>query len=322
MKATIGALVAIVAGLVASLALANDYLFSPAFCASTGCDAVRASSWSHPLGIPMPVIGAAYFVAMFVLLMIDRPRLRRGFAVAGALGAVGLIAVQGLVIGAWCKLCLIVDPAVILLAVCVLAGAELRRFRLGAVFATATTVAVAFAGFAMATESTAPAPAPAAYVAPKGDKVTIVEMLDFECPYCRAMNKRIEAAIAQTTTPVEIVRKMVPLTMHKNAMPAALAWCCADAQGKGNEMASALFAAEPSTLTTEGCASIAAQLGCDMTRYEADMAAAHERVAKDLREATAIDALRLPTVFIGNERITGLTRSTEELVAAIERARG
>src|SRR5687768_6804291 len=187
MKATIGALVAIVAGLVASLALANDYLFSPSFCATTGCDVVRASSWSHPLGIPMPVIGAAYFALMFVLLMVDRPRLRKRVAIAGAVGAVGLIAIQGLVIGAWCKLCLIVDPAAILLAACVLAGAELKRFRLGAMFATAASVAVAIAVFAMTAEPPAPT-----YVAPKSvAKVTIVEMLDFECPFCREMNRRL-----------------------------------------------------------------------------------------------------------------------------------
>jgi protein-disulfide isomerase len=213
---------------------------------------------------------------------------------------------------------MIVDPAALLLAACVLAGAELKRFRLGAAFATATSVAVAIAVFAMTNEPPAPA-----YVAPKSvAKVTIVEMLDFECPFCREMNTRLEAAIAQTTTPVEIVRKMVPLPMHAQAMPAALAWCCADAQGKGDEMASALFAADPKTLTPEGCAKLAAQVGCDMTRYDADMATAHERVAKDMREAKAAGIRGLPTMFIGNERIEGAKLTTEELVAAIERARG
>ena len=316
MKATIGALVAIVAGLIASLALANDYLFSPSFCATTGCDVVRASGWSHPLGVPMPVIGAAYFALMLVLLAIDRPRLRRAVALAGAAGAVGLVALQGLVIGAWCKLCLIADPAAIVLAGCVLAGAELKRWRLGAMLGTAATAAVAIAVL-----STTNPPAPA-YVAPRTAAVTIVEMVDFECPYCRAMNERIEAALARTQVAVEIVRKMVPLPMHANAMPAALAWCCADAQGKGREMANALFAAEPSALTADGCAQIAARIGCDMERYRAEMTRAHDRVAADMREAKAAGVRGLPTLFIGNERVEGLSLTTEELVAAIERARG
>lgn len=319
MKATIGALVAIVTGLVASLALANDYLFSPAFCASTGCDVVRASSWSHPLGIPLPVIGAAYFVLMLGLLMTDRPRARKGVALAGAIGAIGLIALQGLVIGAWCKLCMIVDSSTVVLATCVMGGAELRRYRIGAAFATATSVALAFAVFAMAAE---PAATPTYAVAKSEGKVTIVEMLDFECPFCREMNRRLEEALAQAKGPVEIVRKMVPLPMHRNAMPAALAWCCADAQGKGEEMARALFAAEPSTMTTEGCAKLAAQIGCDMDRYGRDMARAHERVANDIREYRASGANGLPTLFIGDERVEGATLSAEELLAVIERARG
>ena len=317
MKATIGALVAIVAGLIASLALANDYLLSPSFCATTGCDVVRASGWSHPFGIPMPVVGIAYFALILVLLAIDRPRLRRAVALAGAAGAIGLVALQGLVIGAWCKLCLVADPAAIVLGGCVLAGAELKRWRIGAMFGTVATAAIAFGVLA----TTAGAPAPS-YVAPRTAEVTIVEMVDFECPYCRAMNERVEAALARTSVRVDVVRKMVPLSMHANAMPAALAWCCADAQGKGHEMANALFAADPAALTADGCAAIAARIGCDMARYREDMAHAHDRVASDMREAKAAGIRGLPTLFIGAERVEGLSMTTEELVAAIERARG
>ncbi|MDQ3338970.1 MAG: thioredoxin domain-containing protein [Myxococcota bacterium] len=147
-------------------------------------------------------------------------------------------------------------------------------------------------------------------------------MVDFECPYCRAMNERVEAAIARASGPVELVRKMVPLPIHQNAFAAALAWCCADAQGKGDAMASALFAADPKTLTEEGCAKIAEQIGCDMARYREHMPLAADRVAADLREAKAAKIRGLPTLFIGDQRIEGLSMTTEALLAAIESARG
>ena len=35
-----------------------------------GCATVRASAWSHPLGIPMPAIGIAFFAAMIVLAFV------------------------------------------------------------------------------------------------------------------------------------------------------------------------------------------------------------------------------------------------------------
>jgi uncharacterized membrane protein/predicted DsbA family dithiol-disulfide isomerase len=316
MKATITALAAITTGLVASLALAHDYLFTPTMCATTGCDVVRQSAWSHPLGVPMPLVGIAFFVAMFVLLQLDAPRLRRAIAVIGALGAVTLVALQGLVIGAWCKLCLIVDTSSIVLAASVLAGAQLRRWRLPAAFGTA-----AIAGAAMLLLARAePAPLPVPVVA-RAATVTIVEMVDFECPYCRAMNDRVEAAIARASGPVQVVRKMVPLSMHAHALPAALAWCCADAQGKGEAMAKALFTAEPATLTEEGCAKIAEQIGCDMARYRAHLPLAKDRVAADMREAKALGVRGLPTLFIGDQRVVGLTLSTDEIVDAIERAR-
>jgi hypothetical protein len=41
-----------------------------------------------------------------------------------------------------------------------------------------------------------------------------------------------------------------------------------------------------------------------------------------MREAKAAGVRGLPTLFIGEQRVVGLSLSTDELVAAIERARG
>ncbi|HEY0253462.1 MAG TPA: DsbA family protein, partial [Kofleriaceae bacterium] len=91
---------------------------------------------------------------------------------------------------------------------------------------------------------------------------TIVDFVDFECPFCRRFAPTLDAAIASATVPVRLVRKMTPLKIHPHAMTAALAWCCADAQGKGDAMAKALFEAPVDKLTPEGCEQIAVDVGC------------------------------------------------------------
>src|SRR5687767_8453778 len=111
------ALVLAIVGIGASIASLVDYFgTSPTFCTEGGCATVRASAWARPLGIPLPIIGIAYFAVMIALAILPRPRLRRVFAALGGAAALGLIAIQAFVIEAWCKLCLVADPAAIALA--------------------------------------------------------------------------------------------------------------------------------------------------------------------------------------------------------------
>src|ERR1051325_6772470 len=124
-RLSLAALAFSVIGLGASIASLIDYLgASPTFCAETGCATVRESAWAHPLGIPMPVVGVAFFLAALVLGFVEAPRLRRALAIGGAAGALFLIGVQAFAIGAWCKLCMVADPAALAYAICVLAGAR------------------------------------------------------------------------------------------------------------------------------------------------------------------------------------------------------
>jgi protein-disulfide isomerase len=134
------------------------------------------------------------------------------------------------------------------------------------------------------------------------------------------MQAELTTAVAQARTPVRVVRKMLPLPAHPHAMPAALAYCCADAQGKGDAMADALFAAPVDQLTPEGCELLAAGVGCDLERYRRDMPAAGTRVAAEMAEVRAAGIHALPTLFIGDQRIEGASASADELTALIHRA--
>ncbi len=325
--ASVAALVAATVGLGASIASLVDYLApQAAFCAETGCETVRASAWAHPLGIPMPVLGIAFFIAALALGFVHAPRLRRLLAITGAVGAAALIAVQALAIGAWCKLCLVADPAAIGYALAVLAGAGTLRRSAARGVAAASALVAAIAGLALWTRVEPLPPPPSgglpAFVqtAQAPGVATVVEVVDFACPFCRRMQTELTAALAQVRTPVRVVRKMLPLPGHRHAMPAALAYCCADAQGKGEAMADALFAAPPDALTPEGCEQLAAGVGCDLDRYRRDLPAAEARVAAEMAEVRAAGVHALPTLFIGGERIEGAGASADQLTALLERA--
>jgi predicted DsbA family dithiol-disulfide isomerase/uncharacterized membrane protein len=322
------ALALAVVGLAASAASLYVYVAaSPTFCVEAGCATVRASAWSHPLGVPMPLIGLGYFVAMVVLAFVDAPRLRLALAIAGAGAGVGLVLVQAIAIGAWCKLCLIADPAAIGLGAAVIAGArKLRPTPRVVVPATAALPAIGIALVAWAGAAAEPPPPPdvPAWVAREQAPgvATVVELVDFECPYCRVLDPELRAAVAAARSPVRVVRKMMPLRAHRHALDAALAWCCADAQGKGDAMAEALFAAEPDELTPDGCERLAARVGCDVARYRAQLAdpATRARVDADLAAARAAGVHSLPTVFVGTTRLTGANHDRDELAAALHAA--
>jgi len=319
------AAVASLVGLAASVASLYDYVGpAPAFCAESGCATVRASAWAHPLGIPMPVLGILFFAVMLVLAFVERPKLRVALAATGAAWGVALIALQAFVIHAWCKLCLIADPAAIVTGLAVIAGARTVRFTWPRALAAVPAAAACVLALRLFAHTAAPPipPGTPAFVASAQEPgvVTVIELVDFECPFCRMLAPKLADALRAAKVPVRVVRKMVPLPMHPHAMPAALAWCCAAAQGKGEAMAEALFAAPPDELTSEGCEKIAASVGCDLDRYRRDLPAMVGKVAADMLDARGGDVHSLPTVFVGTERLTGANHSIDDLVAAIDKA--
>jgi uncharacterized membrane protein/protein-disulfide isomerase len=315
-----------VIGLGASIASLIDYLGAlPTFCAETGCATVRESAWAHPLGVPMPVLGIAFFAAALVVSFVEAPRLRRALAIGGAAGALFLIGLQAFAIGAWCKLCMVADPAALAYAVAVLAGARAVRLTFpraiaapGAVLATIGVLALWTGGPAATAPLLPPGTPDFVEKAQVPGTATVVEVVDFECPYCRRLQERLTSALTRVASPIRVVRKMFPLPAHPHAMPAAVAYCCADAQGKGEAMAAALFAAKPENLTADGCEKLAAQVGCDVERYRQERPQAEVRVAAEMAEVQAAGIHALPTLFIGGERIVGAGKSTDELTAMLE----
>jgi predicted DsbA family dithiol-disulfide isomerase/uncharacterized membrane protein len=302
-------------GLGVSALLFYEYVTPAAqFCGDGGgCDVVRNSAYAFPLGIPTPAFGVAFFGA--VLLASLAPRARRfliPLALAGGVGGAGFVAVQAFALHAYCKYCLVADGALLALAGLVfLLPAELpaRRWR-PAGLSTAIGVAIPILIGVMtgvAHDEVAAGEVPDVIARERRPGIaTIVEFMDFQCPYCREQHQTMKQVVADYADRVRVVYKHVPLPNHRHAEDAARAACCAEEQEKEIAVADALFSSED--LTPEACARLAEQAGLDMQAYGECMASDRpdRRLSSDLEDARAIGLRGLPTFFVNDVRLEGL----------------
>jgi protein-disulfide isomerase len=295
---------------------------------------VRHSAYAFPLGIPTPTFGIIYFTA--VLAAAALPRARRfllPLSLAGAAGALGFLSLQAFAIHAFCKLCMTADTSAILLAGVALA-LHRRPAPTGAAHSgvlAALALAAGFLPLALASE----APGQAATAQPivetaatlpeviareqRHGVVTVVEFMDFECPFCRKLHDDLAPVLASYGDRVRLVRKMVPLKQHEHALPAALAYCCADDVGKGDAMAEALIVSKD--LSPTGCEKTAEALGIDLDQFKTCVRDERtmDRVQADAAEAKAAGVRALPTLWIGHTMHRGLTDASV-LRASIDEA--
>lgn len=331
-------------GLAVSAMLLVDYVRPPVFCADhgSGCDAVRQSSFARPLGVPLPVPGALYFTTLLGLSLLGaRDRARRLLASLGLLGVlagVALVAIQGFVLHHWCRYCIAVDVSSIAagaLAVSLRmdvrapdAPAPRRRVPSYAVTGAALLALLVPLVYGLSRPSQQPIAPNTPTLAPlpdviaqlqRRDVATIVEFVDYECPFCRRQQEALAPVLASYGARVRVVRKNVPLSFHEHARDAARAACCADEQGRGEAVAAALFRAED--LTPAGCERVAREAHLDLEAYRACLASRRPDVVieRDLNDAHAAGVSGLPTLYVGVERFEGLTDATA-LRASIERA--
>jgi protein-disulfide isomerase len=137
---------------------------------------------------------------------------------------------------------------------------------------------------------------------------TIVEFVDFECPFCRRLHQTMQEVLKDYDGKVRVVRKQHPLAMHSHAADAARAACCADEAGRGDEMADALYHAPPENLTAEGCEKLAASIGLDVAKYRQCFASddTTRRLAEDAADARAAGLREeAPVFWIGDVRYRG-----------------
>lgn len=313
--------------LAASAALLSEYLAdSPSFCSAySGCGVVRRSALAHiPLGetyVPLPAFGVAGFAVLFASSLLSR-KLTRVVAGLGGAAALYLLYVQAFVIGQFCWLCVTTDVAALGAAGAALAlRGEDRpsspRLRPWAWWA--------FGALALAAPLVWPVvklgpPVPAAVLSYyRPGKLNVVEFADFQCPACRRFAGILKAELAPYGERVHFVRLNKPLASHAFAKGAAHAAVCAEAQGRGEPMADALFEAED--LSSPSLARLAQVLGLDEARFQSCLndPATAARVERESALLVPPELEGLPTTYIGGKRLLGV-QSAEAVADALARA--
>jgi protein-disulfide isomerase len=153
--------------------------------------------------------------------------------------------------------------------------------------------------------------------------VTVVDFVDFECPFCRMTDAELEPVLASHKDKIHLVRRQVPLTMHAHARDAARAACCGEKLGKGDEMASSLFTSEVEDLTPAGCEKIAAALGLPLDAYRACVQSpdTDASIDRDKDEFKAAHGYALPTIWVDETPMIG-ARPREDIEKVVGEAGG
>ncbi|MBI5609576.1 MAG: thioredoxin domain-containing protein [Deltaproteobacteria bacterium] len=150
--------------------------------------------------------------------------------------------------------------------------------------------------------------------------VTILEVSDFQCPFCSRVGPTIKQIIEAYPNDVKIVWANQPLPFHNNAKPAAIAALAAHKQGKFWEMHDKLFANQQQ-LSPENYEKWAKEIGLDVAKFKADLsdAAIAKQIDKEQASANATGAGGTPSFFINGKLIQG-AQPFEEFKKAIDAA--
>ncbi len=154
----------------------------------------------------------------------------------------------------------------------------------------------------------------------------VVEVSDFQCPFCREWHEQSYQAIKSQYVDAGKIRFAyinMPLSIHKNAWPAAEAAMCAAAQDKFWPMHDSLFAtqshwendADPRSYLD----SLAAVVGVAHDAYTACVTQHQMRplIQADMDRATESGVVSTPTFLIGTAKIAG-AQPLDQLRAVID----
>jgi protein-disulfide isomerase/rhodanese-related sulfurtransferase len=312
----------------------------PIVCIGAGCDAVRASSYAHLFGLPLPAFGVANYAVLGLLILagdVVSARLERaiqyslaGISCVGFLFSLYLTSLEAFVIHAWCAWCVV--SALVVTGIFLLSLFELRR-PLGPPDPVATAarvrtnfvlcvvaVVVGVPAFIMLSRHGAVPDVAEASTKELAERLvrpdshmtgnlqaplTVVEFGDFECPACGLSEAAARQIRAQYGDRIRFVFRQFPLRkMHPQAEKAAEASECAAEQGKFWEAVDKLYA-EQADLSVDALKRYARDLGLDQSRFNQclDNGEMASRVEQDLADGHALKVAGTPTFIIGRKMI-------------------
>ena len=294
-----------------SSALWVDYASGvPTFCGvASGCEAVRATQFAYPFGIPLPAIAVVGLFAIFCLSFVRGTTSRAVFCIALALVgvlALSFLVIQAFVIGEFCSLCVAVDTS--LIAAAVLAWVHRRGMnsvwlKPWAWFALALSVIAA----PFLWTQTQPPPALPSGITDlyESNKVNAVLFADFACPHCKALHPRLVAAFDSIDDgKANLVSYYHGRHQKNEAVDLNASYLCAQSQQASREMAALLFRKQG---RFGDARSLAAELQLDIDRFEHCLTAPETKTLLKANEdfMHGVGITGFPTLFIGNSRLVG-----------------
>jgi len=139
--------------------------------------------------------------------------------------------------------------------------------------------------------------------------VTIVEISDFQCPFCKRVEPTISQLLNDYKGKLRVVWRNNPLPFHANAGPAAELALEAHAQGGNDKFwkAHAKLFENQTALTRENLDSYAQELGLDLTKYKnaLDNHTHKGLIDADQQMAAKFDARGTPAFFINGRFLSG-----------------
>ncbi len=140
-------------------------------------------------------------------------------------------------------------------------------------------------------------------------KLTIVEFVDYECPFCNAESSIVRELIAKYQDKVRLIIRDFPVAeLHDHAVEGAEAAGCAESQKKYWPMHDRLYAAAfDGELTRDDIDRAAEQSGLDLPIYRAcmNMHIRLDEIQKDAADGVAAGVRGTPTFFFNGSRVEG-----------------
>jgi len=142
----------------------------------------------------------------------------------------------------------------------------------------------------------------------KGNKsapVTIVEFVDFQCPFCARFHAPVTQILETYSGKVNYILKNFPLSFHPQAKPASKAAFAAGEQGKYWEMADVLLE-NGKVLSEEKFEELAKNLGLNVKKFLKDYkekdAQWEDYIQKDMALAQKVSVQGTPTFYINGRK--------------------
>ena len=169
---------------------------------------------------------------------------------------------------------------------------------------------------------------------PKQGAPTVTLYTDYQCPYCAKAEPTYEKVAKDLEGTMNVTVRNMPLSSHKNAVPAAQAVQAAELQGKHLEMANKLFQTQDSwkgitdkqTELRGLFLSYAQELGLDTEKFKTDLVDPKtlELIKGDFEYGHKIGVKGTPQFVVNDKPLENVDSSTsaEDMVKEFKKAAG